>query len=79
MKPLFTDKVQPSSLITLVENEKIITNKNETGKIFNEFFANITKTIDIIAGKSTFAPTDNVLDPVEIACKKYEYHPSIHY
>ena len=35
VKPLFTDKVQTSSSITLVENEKIITNDNEIAEIFN--------------------------------------------
>ena len=37
VKPLFTDKVQNSSSITLVENEKIITNDSEIAEIFNEF------------------------------------------
>ena len=47
MKPLFTDKVQTSSSITLVENEKLITNDSEIAEIFNEFFTNITKTMDM--------------------------------
>ena len=77
VKPLFTDKVQTSSSITLVENEKLITNDNEIAEIFNEFFTNITKTIDIAPSECTVVPTDHLLDPVEIAVEKFKYHPSI--
>ena len=59
MQPLFTDKVQTSSSITLVENEKIITNDSEIAQIFNEFFTNITKTMDIAPGECTLVPTDH--------------------
>ena len=57
VKPLFTDKVQTSSSITLVENEKIITNDSEIAEIFNEFFTNITKTMDIAPGECILVPT----------------------
>ena len=77
VKPLFTDKVQTSSSITLVENEKIITNDSEIAEIFNEFFTNITKTMDIAPGECILVPTNQLLDPVEIAVEKYKYHPSI--
>ena len=50
MEPLFTDKVQTSSSITLVVNEKIITSDSEVAEIFNEFVTNITKTMDIAPG-----------------------------
>ena len=76
VKPLFTDKVQSSSSITLVENEKIITNDSEVAEIFNEFFTNITKTMDITPGECTPVPTEHLLDPVEIAVEKHKYHPS---
>ena len=71
------DKVQTSSSITLVENEKIITNDSEIAEIFNEFFTNITKTMDIAPGECILVPTDHLLDPVEIAVEKYKYYPSI--
>ena len=50
VKPLFTDKVQTSSNITLVEYERITTNDSEVAEIFNEFVTNITKTMDIAPG-----------------------------
>ena len=38
VKPLFTDKVQTSSSITLIENEKFITNDSEIAEILNDIF-----------------------------------------
>ena len=67
VKPHFTDKVQTSSSITLVENEKIITNDSDIGVIFNEFYTNITKTMDFAPGECTLVPTEHLLGPVEIA------------
>ena len=71
VKPLFTDKVQTSSSITLIENEKFITNDSEIAEILNDFFTNITKTIDIAPGECILNSTDHLLDPVEIAVEKY--------
>ena len=77
VKSLFTDKVQTSSSITLVENEKIITNDSEIAEIFNEFFTNSTKTMDIAPGECILVPTNHLVYPVEIAVEKYKYHASI--
>ena len=33
--------------------------------------------MDIAPGECTLVPTENLLDPVEIAVGKYKYHPSI--
>ena len=47
VKPVVTDKVQTSSSITLVEDEKISTNDSQLTEIFNEFFTTITQTMDM--------------------------------
>ena len=47
VKPLFTDKVQTSPSIALIENEKSIADENVIAEIFNEFFTNVIDTIDI--------------------------------
>ena len=57
VKPLFTDKVQTSSSITLMENEKFFTNDSEIAEILNDFFTNITKTIDIAPGAYSIRQT----------------------
>lgn len=67
MKPLFTEKVQISSSITVVENENMITNGSEISEIFYESFTNIVQTMEIALGKCTLVPTDHLLDPVEFS------------
>ena len=77
VKPLFSDKIQASSKITLVENEVLVTDDKEVAEIFNEYFVNITDSLGIIQPKDALTPTDGLQDPVEIAIKKYSSHPSI--
>ena len=47
VKPFVTDKVQTSSSITLVEDDKIITNDSQITEIFNDFLTTITQTMDM--------------------------------
>ena len=41
MKPMLSNKLVSSEKITLVENEKIITDGKEIVKVLNDFFSNI--------------------------------------
>ena len=77
VKPLFSDKIQASSKITLLENQVVVTDAKEVAEIFNEYFVNITDSLGIIQPKDALTPTDGLHDPVEIAIKKYSSHPSI--
>ena len=47
VKPMFLSKFINSKKITLVGNEKIITNDKEIAKVFNDFFPNIIKTLNV--------------------------------
>ena len=51
VKPLFTEKVQTSSSITLIENEKFITNDSEIAEIQSQ--ENITVARPLTGGRST--------------------------
>ena len=77
VKPLFSDKIQASSKITLLENEVLVTDDKEVAEIFNEYFVNITDSLGIIQPRDALTTTDGLHDPVEIAIKKYSSHPSI--
>ena len=77
VKPFFTDKVQITPSITLIENEKLITDEIEIAEIFNVFFTNIIDTIDITSSEFIPSTTDHLLNPFEIAIQKYRHHPSI--
>ena len=77
VKPLFSDKIQASSKITLLENEVLVTDDKEVAEIFIDYFVNITDSLGIIQPKDALIPTDGLHDLVEIAIKKYSSHPSI--
>ena len=46
VKPTLSDKLISCEKITLVENEKIITDKKEIAKVIN-YFLNVIKTLNI--------------------------------
>ena len=77
IKPLFSDKIQASCKIALLENEVLVDDDKEVAEVFNEYFVNITDSLGIIQPKGDLTPTDGLYDPVEIAIKKYSSHPSI--
>ena len=56
--PLFSDKIHPSSKITLLKNEVLVTNDKEVAKILSECFVNITDSLGIIQPKDALTPTD---------------------
>ena len=60
--------------ITLVDNEKIITNDKEIAKVLNDFFSNIIKTLNIPKKDHTDSIVEN---PTLKAILKYRKHPSI--
>ena len=47
MKPLFSNTNTMSEKITLIEDDKIITNDAEVAECFNTYFTNITGSLDI--------------------------------
>ena len=77
VKQLFSDKIQASSKITLLENGVLVTDDKEVAEVFNEYFVNITDSLGIIQPKGALTPTDGLYDPVEITSKTYSSHPSI--
>ena len=77
VKPIFSDKVQVNSSLTLIENGRMISNDSEIAEIFNHHFATITDSLGISINESVLLPTDDILDSVDKAVRKYDAHPSI--
>ena len=73
MKPCLTDKTLKDERITIIENEKVVSDEKELVKIFNEYFSNIVPNLDIQRPSSIILHHDPVLNAV----KKFENHPSI--
>ena len=74
-KPFFTEKgSQYDQNITLIEKKRSISEKHKVANIFNKYFANITKTLNIPEWKLrkglTFQHLDIILD-------KFSSHPSV--
>ena len=51
VKSLFTDKEKSSEKVTLVHENKIITNDDEKSKILNSFFSNVVNHLKILEFK----------------------------
>ena len=74
---MLSNKFVNNEKITLVDNEKIITNDKEIAKILNDFFSNIIKTLSIPKKDHTDSIVENDRDPTLKAILKYRKHPSI--
>ena len=77
VKPLFSTCGGGSQKISLVKDGEIISDDQEVAEIFNQFFINSVNSLEITKNKLLISNTDNLNDPVEIALKKFEQHPSI--
>ena len=71
-----SDKVTTFPQITLVENNEIIPDESKVANSFSNLIENAIHSLDI---KTNEYSNDNygLKNPVEIAIKKYEQHPSI--
>ena len=75
--PFFTDKGPKNQNITLVENNCIISNDQEVSESLNKFFTSAVNSLNISENKYLLTDTRELIDPVEIAFKKIESHPSV--
>ena len=90
VKPLFTDKVQTNSKVTLIEKkvvsnqgdkvietEEIISEDKAIAEVFNKFFIDIVPNLKISIDNdfdTSFIPTEGL---VQNAISKYRNHPSV--
>ena len=63
--------------MTLLENDKVVSNDRAVADIFDDYFVNITGSLDIVDADLNLLSTDGIDDPVDIAVRKYSLHPSI--
>ena len=80
IKPNFSNKIKTKKII-LVENEEIISENKINAEIFNEYFINVVKDLnisDITISKKTEITNIETKDPIEKILQLYSGHPSIH-
>lgn len=77
VKPCFTEKVKNKELITLVENEKTITDDLEIASIFNDYFCNLVPNLRIKLNENP--QNDNIFNDksIETSLSKFANHPSV--
>ena len=75
IKPFFSDKSQSYNNITLVENNKIISDPEKCAEIMNNFFNDSVMELDI--DRELHTNVTNATDPVTRSVEKYKNHPSI--
>ena len=84
VKPLFSDKCISSDPITLIEktsvrNEEMVSDDKQTAAIFNRFFSNAVRNLDIdyfehFSFDCVYSENE---DPIKNAIEKYSNHPSV--
>ena len=72
---MFSDK-EPSRKIILVENGELLSNDKRISECFNEYFINVTDTLNIIK-HDNISDISRTIDPIVDAISKYAQHPSI--
>ena len=77
VKPFLSNKGDFHKKITLIDGEKIISEDNDVAEKFSNYFQNAVKSLEIIENNDILTSTKGIDDPIGIAIKKYELHPSI--
>ena len=77
VKHVFSNNNGSSQKITLVDDGKIISNDEEVAETLNQFFTDSVKLLAKTEKNTLLTRTDELTDPVDIALKRFENHPSI--
>ena len=77
VKPFLTDKGTTSRKITLIESGEILTEDVKVAETLNCFFSDAPKRLNITVNQYLLNSTHGLNDPVDIALKKFDSHPSI--
>ena len=79
IKPLLSDKCIQSSVLTLINNENVISDNFKLAQTFNNCFKSVVKKLGIKECEASPGVNANSRskDGVEVAIEKYKDHPSI--
>ena len=77
IKPLFSEKHFSNNKIILVEGDEILSDNQEIAEIFNIYFANVVKSLEIEGFKTYDFSYTLELDYIANIVEKFKDHPSI--
>ena len=72
-----SEKIKTTSKIKLKDQDKIISNDDKVAEEFSTFFVNAVKSLNIKPRNLSLKDTTNLSNPLEIAIKKFQNHPSV--
>ena len=76
VKPFLSEKSKKASKITLIENEKIVSEDKEIAKIFNDYFISIP-ILNMPTNQEFECSVTQENDPLLRIIEKYQSHPSV--
>ena len=77
VKPFLSDKITSKKKITLIEENEIVSNDENTAQVLNTFFSNIVGSLNTPDYITNDPISDNISDPIIKRIVKYRKHPSI--
>ena len=77
VSPLFSKRSFQKESISLFENGCYVCEDNEIAEIFNTFFSNIVKELDLIDIEGEIPNESNISDPILKIIDRYENHSSV--
>ena len=77
MKPIFSNKSVNRESVTLVKCDKTLSENLEVAELFNAFFSNIVKEMNISLGQELLTEEDHIKDPVLRIIERFKKHPSV--
>ena len=71
------DKSSVSTKITLVKNDRIISENDEVANTFKDFFDTAVQSLNLTWEEDLLCDTSQLSNPIDVAIGKFKNHPSI--
>ena len=76
-RPFLSDKNKVFSQISIGKNNRIISDDFDLSEEFSTFFEDAVSLLNVKPDEFCLSDTENLSDPVEIAIRTFENHPSV--
>ena len=77
MGPFFSDKNTVFSQISIEKNNRIVSDDFVLSEEFSTFFEDAVRSLNVEPDEYYLSDTENLSNPVVIAIRKFENHPSV--
>ena len=77
VKPLFSNKIQGSASMTLLEDDVVESYDTRVAEILNDYFVDITKTLGVACEEDSTNLDISSQDTLQTTVQRFQCHPSI--